>query len=230
MREKNKNTPGNYYGYGKPKQKKPIGVEKLELNRCDWVEEGIHQKYHDTEWGVPLHNDRKLFEFLLLDGAQAGLSWKTILKRRAAYKKAFDNFNPKKIADYKKSEINSLMKNKEIIRNRQKIESFVNNSQKFLEVKDEFGTFDKYIRGFVDHKITKNKFKKWEDIPATTSKSIEMSVDLKKRGFSFVGPIICYAFMQTVGMVNDHITSCFRYKELQNQRLSNKLGFIILEN
>ena len=189
-------------------------VEKSDLNRCDWVQEGIHQKYHDTEWGVPLHNDRKLFEFLLLDGAQAGLSWKTILKRRTEYKKAFDNFNAKKIAEYKKSDINSLMKNEGILRNKQKIESFVNNAQKFLEVKDDFKTFDRYIWGFVDYKTTRNKFKNWQEIPATSVKSIEMSKDLKKRGFSFVGPTICYAFMQTVGMVNDHVTCCFRYKQV----------------
>jgi len=178
--------------------------------------EGIHQKYHDTEWGVPLHNDRKLFEFLLLDGAQAGLSWKTILKRRHAYRKAFDKFDAKKIAEYKKSDINSLMKNDGILRNRLKIESFVNNANKFLEIKDEFGTFDKYVWQFVNYKTIQNKFRTWKDIPAVTTESEAMSKDLKKRGFTFAGPTICYAFMQTVGMTNDHIVKCFRHKILQN--------------
>lgn len=186
------------------------------MKRCDWVIEGIHQKYHDTEWGVPLHNDKKLFEFLLLDGAQAGLSWKAVLNKRQAYRKAFDKFNAKKIAEYKKGDINSLIKNDGIIRNRLKIESFVNNAQRFLETKDEFGTFDEYIWQFVNHRTIQNKFRTWSDIPAMTKESELMSKDLKKRGFTFVGPTICYAFMQTVGMVNDHITKCFRHKELQS--------------
>jgi DNA-3-methyladenine glycosylase I len=184
------------------------------VKRCDWVKVGIHQMYHDTEWGVPLHRDRKLFEFLLLDGAQAGLSWSTILKRRNAYRKAFDNFNPDKITQYKKGDVNSILKDDGIIRNRKKVESFVNNAKKFLEVKDEFGRFDDYIWGLVDCKTKTNKFKNWEQVPSTTKQSEMMSKDLKKRGFSFVGPTICYAFMQTVGMVNDHIVSCFRHKEV----------------
>lgn len=182
--------------------------------RCDWVKEGIHQKYHDKEWGVPLHSDRKLFEFLLLDGAQAGLSWKTILNRRDAYRKAFDQFDPEKIARYRKSDINSILKDEGIIRNRKKVESFVNNARKFLEVKDEFGKFDDYIWRFADNKTKVNKFKTWTDIPALSMESEDMSKDLKKRGFSFVGPKICYAFMQTVGMVNDHVVTCFRHKEV----------------
>lgn len=186
----------------------------MDIKRCDWVQDGIHQKYHDTEWGVPLHNDRKLFEFLLLDGAQAGLSWKTILKRRSEYRKAFDNFNPEKISQYKKGEINSLMKNEGILRNRQKIQSFVNNAQKFLEVKDEFGTFDKYIWSFVGNKTVKNRFRSWNEIPATSKESVNMSKDLKEKGFTFVGPTICYAFMQTVGMVNDHLIDCFRRNQV----------------
>jgi len=184
------------------------------ITRCDWVKEGIHQKYHDTEWGVPLHNDRKLFEFLLLDGAQAGLSWFTILKRRPAYRKAFDNFNPEKISQYKKSDINSILKDEGIIRNRKKVESFVNNAKKFLEVKDGFGKFDDYIWGLVDNKIKVNKFINWKQIPAISKQSELMSKDLKKRGFTFVGPTICYAFMQTVGMVNDHVITCFRHDEV----------------
>jgi DNA-3-methyladenine glycosylase I len=187
------------------------------IKRCDWVKEGIHQKYHDTEWGVPIHDDGKLFEFLLLDGAQAGLSWMTILKRRSAYCKAFDMFDPEKIARYHKNDVDSLLKDEGIIRNRKKVESFVNNARKFLEVKDEFRKFDHYIWGFVGNKTRVNKFKTWDDIPAVSRESKEMSEDLKKRGFTFVGPKICYAFMQTVGMVNDHIVSCFRHKEVQQK-------------
>jgi DNA-3-methyladenine glycosylase I len=186
------------------------------ISRCDWVKEGIHQKYHDTEWGVALHKDRKLLEFLLLDGAQAGLSWFTILKRRRAYRKVFDNFNPEKISLYKKGDINSILKDKEIIRNRKKVESFVNNAKRFLEVKDEFGSFDEYIWGLVDNKTKVNRFKNWGQIPAVTKQSEMMSKDLKSRGFSFVGPTICYAFMQTVGMVNDHVVSCFRHDEVNS--------------
>jgi DNA-3-methyladenine glycosylase I len=184
--------------------------------RCDWVKEGIHQKYHDTEWGVPLHKDRKLFEFLLLDGAQAGLSWFTILKRRNAYRKVFDNFNPEKIAMYKKGDVNSILKDERIIRNRKKVESFVNNAKRFLEVKDEYVKFDDYIWGLVNNKIKVNSFKNWDQIPATSKTSELMSKDLKKRGFSFVGPTICYAFMQTVGMVNDHMITCFRHDEINS--------------
>ncbi len=184
------------------------------VNRCDWVKDGIHQKYHDKEWGVPLHNDQKLFEFLLLDGAQAGLSWITILKRRSAYRKAFDNFNPEKIASYKKGDVNAILKDDGIIRNRKKVESFVNNARKFLEVKDEFKTFDEYIWQFVDYKTKVNNFRTWREIPAVSSESEAMSGNLKKRGFTFVGPTICYAFMQSVGMVNDHIVTCFRHKQI----------------
>jgi len=184
------------------------------MKRCDWVKEGVHQKYHDTEWGVPLHNDRKLFEFLLLDGAQAGLSWFTILKRRSAYRKAFDNFNAEKIACYKKGDVNSILKDDSIVRNRKKVESFVNNAKRFLEVKDEFGKFDDYVWGLVNHRTKVNKFKSWNQIPAKTKSSELMSSDLKRRGFTFVGPTICYAFMQTVGMVNDHTVICFRHNEV----------------
>lgn len=185
------------------------------VNRCDWVRDGVHQKYHDTEWGVPMHNDRKLFEFLLLDGAQAGLSWITILQRRSAYRKAFDNFDPEKIACYKKTDVNAILKDERIIRNRKKVESFVNNAKRFLEVKDEFETFDEYIWQFVGCKTKINKFKTWSEIPAVSKESESMSRDLKRRGFTFVGPTICYAFMQSVGMVNDHTVRCFRHKELR---------------
>lgn len=184
------------------------------MKRCDWASDGILQKYHDEEWGVPLHSDRRLLEFLLLDGAQAGLSWVTILKKRSAYRKAFDRFDPEKIASYKKSNVASLMKNSQIVRNRKKIESFINNAEKFLKVKDEFGTFDEYIWGFVNKSTIQNKFKVWTDVPPFSEESIRMSKDLKRRGFTFVGPTICYAFMQAAGLVNDHIVACYRYKQL----------------
>ena len=180
------------------------------VKRCEWAIGDLLQKYHDREWGVPLHSDRKLFEFLILDGAQAGLSWSTILKKRAAYRKAFDRFDPKKIALYTGTDVRRLLKNKGIVRNRQKIESAINNAKYFLEVKTEFGSFDKYIWEFVEHRTITNRYKRWSDIPPYSDESESMSKDLKKRGFSFVGPIICYAVMQSAGMVNDHITSCFR--------------------
>ena len=184
--------------------------------RCGWATNELLQKYHDKEWGVPLHQDRKLFEFLLLDGAQAGLSWSTILGRRKSYRKAFNSFNPKKISMYTASDISRLLRDNGIIRNGQKIKSAINNAKRFLEVVDEFGTFDKYIWSFVDYKTITNRYQKWKNIPPFSSESQNMSYDLKKRGFSFVGPTICYAFMQSAGMVNDHTTSCFRYHELKN--------------
>ena len=182
--------------------------------RCDWVKDGIHKKYHDTEWGVPLHRDRKLFEFLLLGGAQAGLSWITVLKRRNGYRKVFDNFNPEKIAEYKKGDVDSILKDERIIRNRKKVESFVNNAKQFLQIRDTFSSFDKYMWKFVHYKTITNRQRKWSDIPPTSSESVEMSNDLKRNGFTFVGPTICYAFMQSTGMVNDHIVSCFRHDEV----------------
>ena len=187
----------------------------MNKTRCQWVRNGIHQRYHDAEWGVPLHDDRKLFEFLLLDGAQAGLSWATILYRRPAYRKAFERFNPDKISRYTKSDVDSILKDPGIIRNRKKVESFVNNAKRFLEIKDEFGTFDKYIWQFVNYKTAVNRYRNWNEIPSTSRESEEMSRDLKKRGFTFVGPTICYAFMQSVGMFNDHVVTCFRHKELR---------------
>jgi len=184
------------------------------MRRCDWVYDDIHIKYHDTEWGVPLHNDRKLFEFLVLDGMQSGLSWKIVLNKRESFRKAFDNFNPKKISQYTKKDVAKLLEDKGIIRNRRKIESVINNAEKFLETKKEFKTFDSYVWSFVNYKTKKHSFKQWSDIPAITPESESMSKDMKKRGFTFVGPTICYAFMQTVGMVNDHLVTCFRRKEL----------------
>ena len=181
--------------------------------RCEWATEEPNLSYHDKEWGRPEHNDQKLFEFLILEGAQAGLSWITILKRREGYRKAFSNFDAKKVAKYNQKQIAKLIKDESIIRNRLKITSAVNNAKHFLKVKQEFGTFDKYIWSFVDHKPIKNKFKKLSDLPAFTLISEKMSKDLKKRGFNFVGPTICYALMQAIGMVNDHTSGCFRYQK-----------------
>lgn len=184
------------------------------MKKCPWPSNSLMEKYHDEEWGVPLHNDRKLFEFLTLEGAQAGLSWQTILNKRTNYRRAFANFDPKKVAKFTKRDVNKLLKDEGIIRNRLKIESTINNAQRFLEVKKEFGTFDKYMWGFVDGKPIKNKWRSMSQIPAKTKISDIMSKDLKKRGFKFVGSTICYAHMQATGMVNDHITSCFRYKQV----------------
>jgi len=181
--------------------------------RCEWATEEPNLSYHDKEWGIPEHDDQKLFEFLILEGAQAGLSWVTILKRREGYRKAFSNFDAKKVAKYNQTQIAKLIKDESIIRNRLKINSAVNNAKQFLKVQQEFGTFDKYIWSFVDHKPIKNKFKKLSDIPAFTLISEKMSEDLKKRGFNFVGPTICYALMQAIGMVNDHTSECFRYQK-----------------
>lgn len=170
-------------------------------------------EYHDTEWGVPLHDDRKLFEFLLLDNAQAGLSWQTILNKRENYRKAFDNFDPNKIARYNQRKIDSLLNNPGIVRNRLKVRSAITNAQIFLEVQDEYGSFDKYIWQFVNGTAINNKLKTLNDIPATSPESEAMSKVLKKRGFKFVGPTICYAFMQAAGLVNDHLVSCFRHDQ-----------------
>jgi DNA-3-methyladenine glycosylase I len=186
-----------------------------EVRRCQWsVSEPIYIKYHDKEWGVPVHSDRKLFEMIVLDGAQAGLSWLTILKKRNNYRKAFDNFDPKKVAKYDKRKIAQLLQDDGIVRNKLKIESAITNAQAFLKVKAEFGTFDKYIWQFVNGKTIINSWKALKEIPAFTKESDAMSKDLKSRGFKFVGSTICYAFMQAAGLVNDHTIDCFRYKEL----------------
>ena len=184
------------------------------MSRCSWVSDDIHIKYHDTEWGVPLHDDKKLFEFLILDGMQSGLSWKIILNKRSSFKKAFNNFDPKKISKYTKKDVDRLLLDKGIIRNRKKIESIINNSIKFLETKKAFKTFDSYIWSFSNYETKKNRFQKWSEIPTFSKESEKMSIDMKTRGFTFVGPIVCYAFMQTVGLVNDHIMTCFRYDEV----------------
>lgn len=183
--------------------------------RCAWAgTDPIYVEYHDTEWGIPLHDDRKLFEFLLLDGFQAGLSWITILKKRSNYRKAFDHFEPGKMAAYDLYKVKELLANKGIIRNRLKIEAASQNAKSFLAVQKEFGSFDKYIWQFTGSQTIKNAWKTMAEIPAQTKESVAMSNDLKKRGFKFVGPTICYAFMQAAGMVNDHIVDCFRYSQV----------------
>jgi DNA-3-methyladenine glycosylase I len=184
--------------------------------RCPWCEvNGRMIAYHDREWGVPVHDDRKLFEFMVLDAFQAGLSWSTILDKRGNFKKAFDNFDPKKIARYDKRKVARLLKDAGIIRNRQKIEAAIANARAFLEVKRELGSFDKFIWQFVGGKPRQNRFTTMRRIPPNTKQSDAMSRELKKRGFKFVGSTICYAFMQAAGMVNDHVTSCFRYPHVR---------------
>ena len=185
------------------------------VNRCRWAEhDNLMSKYHDDEWGLPAHDDHVLFEFLILEGAQAGLSWSTILKKRENFRKAFDNFDYNKIANYDEQKVEELLINKGIIRNRLKIESVIANAKVFLEVQKEFGTFDKYIWQFVNNQPQINEFKTMEELPSKTEQSEQMSKDLKKKGFKFIGPTICYAFMQAVGMVNDHVQDCFRYEEI----------------
>ena len=180
--------------------------------RCEWAgTDPLYIDYHDKEWGVPVHDDRKFFEMLILEGAQAGLSWITILKKRENYKNTFDNFEPEKIAKYKTVKIKNLLSNSGIVRNRLKINAAVTNAKAFLEIQKEFGSFNKYIWDFVEGKPIKNKWKHLKDIPALTPLSNTISKDLKKRGFKFVGSTICYSFMQAVGMVNDHVVNCFRY-------------------
>ena len=181
--------------------------------RCDWAKDEPNTTYHDNEWGTPLHDDQKLFEFLILEGAQAGLSWVTILKRRDGYGKAFSDFDAKKVSKYTQKRVEKLLKDDSIIRNKLKINSAINNAKSFLKIQDEFGSFDKYIWGFVNHKPIKNKFKKYSEIPATSEISEKLSQDLKKRGFNFVGPTICYALMQAIGMVNDHTSNCYLYSK-----------------
>jgi len=191
------------------------------VNRCRWAGNDDQMiSYHDLEWGTPIHDDQLLFEFLVLEGAQAGLSWSTILKKRENYRKAFDNFNYNKVAKYVEQKVEKLMENRGIIRNRLKIEAFITNAKAFLKVQNEFGSFDKYIWQFVNHKSIDNKFKELSELPSKTEQSEQMSKDLKKRGFKFVGPTICYAFMQAVGMVNDHVQNCYRYEEIK--KLANQ--------
>ncbi|HLC63227.1 MAG TPA: DNA-3-methyladenine glycosylase I [Candidatus Nanoarchaeia archaeon] len=183
------------------------------VKRCAWAEKESMHKYHDEEWGVPNHDDKKHFEFLILEGAQAGLSWETILKRRLGYKKAFSDFDVGKIAKYNEKDVERLMNDSGIIRNRLKITSAIKNAKEFLKTQKEFGSFDAYLWSFVNGKPVKNNFKSLKEIPAKTELSDKLSKDLKQRGFSFVGSTIMYAHLQAVGIVNDHLIDCFRRKE-----------------
>ncbi|MEK7579540.1 MAG: DNA-3-methyladenine glycosylase I [Patescibacteria group bacterium] len=188
--------------------------------RCPWVKDGdaLYKKYHDTEWGVPVHNDKKMFEFLVLESAQAGLSWITVLRKRENYRKAFAGFDPKRVSQFGKREISVLLKNAGIIRNRAKIEAAINNAIRFLEVQKEFGTFSKYIWQFVGNKQKINKLKKHSDYKPKSKESDALAMDLKKRGFKFLGSTTLYAHMQATGMVNDHVVDCFRYKAVGKRR------------
>lgn len=185
--------------------------------KCEWAKNQFEQyeKYHDTEWGVPVHDDKVHFEFLILEGAQAGLSWATILKRRAGYRKAFANFNVQKVAKFSQEKVNEILQDPGVIRNKLKINSVINNAQKFIEIQNEFGSFDQYIWGFVSGSPIVNYWKNIDAVPATTKESDALSKDLKKRGFKFCGSTIVYAHMQACGLVNDHTTGCYRFKEIQ---------------
>lgn len=184
--------------------------------RCDWGKSNdLMKKYHDEEWGVPLHDDNKLFEFFVLEGFQAGLSWQIVLNKRENFRKAFDDFNPEIVAKYGEDKLTELIQDKSIIRNKMKITATVNNAKRFLEVQKKFGSFDKYIWGFVNHKPIVNTFSSMSELPAKTELSNKISIDLKKRGFKFVGSTVTYAHMQATGMVNDHLVDCFRFKEVQ---------------
>jgi DNA-3-methyladenine glycosylase I len=186
------------------------------IKRCAWAgDDALYQQYHDTEWGVPVHDDRRLFEFLILEGAQAGLSWITILRKRENYRAAFDNFDPAHIARYDTGKIASLLQDPGIVRNRLKVAAAITNAQKFLDVQQEFGSFDAFIWRFVDGAPKQNKWRSLANIPASTPESDALSKELKRRGFKFVGSTICYAHMQATGMVNDHTMNCFRHKELR---------------
>jgi DNA-3-methyladenine glycosylase I len=184
--------------------------------RCEWADsdDPLLVAYHDEEWGTPSHDDRHLFEFVTLEGAQAGLSWMTILRKREGYRSAFEGFDPARVARFSPRKIEGLLKDPTIVRNRLKVESTVNNAQRLLEVQREFGSFDAYIWQFVDGAPIAGRRRKLGDLPSETPESTAMSKDLKRRGFRFIGPTVCYAFMQATGMVNDHVTSCFRYREL----------------
>ena len=190
----------------------------IEMNpRCDWAKEQIEIDYHDNEWGVPLHNDRKLFEFLVLEAMQAGLSWRIILNKRQEFRKAFDNFQVEQIANYDIVKINELCSNPFIIRNKKKIEATIINANAFVRIQKEFGSFDTYIWNFVRYKPIQNSWKTYKDVPSTSQESDLICKDLRNRGFRFVGSKICYSMMQAIGMINDHTISCFRYMELRKK-------------
>jgi DNA-3-methyladenine glycosylase I len=189
------------------------------LKRCEWVDEPslkdpLMTRYHDTEWGVPLHDDRRLFEFLVLEGMQAGLSWRTILRKREGFRRAFHDFDPEVVARYGKKDIGRLMADAGIIRNRLKIEAAVNNARRFLEIQKELGSFDRYIWGFIGGRTIRHRFRSIDELPASTPESDRISLDMKARGFKFVGSTIIYAHMQATGMVNDHVVGCFRYRQV----------------
>lgn len=185
--------------------------------RCEWSNYNkLMKEYHDNEWGVPNHDDESLFEFLILEGIQAGLSWNTILQKRENYRRAFDNFNYNEIALYQEEKIEELMNNSGIVRNKLKINAAITNAKIYIKIQKDFGSFDKYIWQFVNYTPIIHKFRTLSEIPSQTKKSEQMSKDLKKRGFKFIGPTICYAFMQAVGMVNDHIIDCYRYNEINH--------------
>jgi len=190
---------------------------EMAKKRCSWAgsDDPLYRDYHDKEWGTPVHDDRKLFEFLVLEGAQAGLSWSTILRKRENYGRVFAGFDPKKVAAFDKRKIKKLLADPGIVRNRLKIESAISNAKALLEVQKAFGSFDSYIWSFVSGEPIRNKWRSPAEIPAVTSEAKRMSADLRKRGFRFVGPTICYAYMQAVGMVNDHVVNCFRYSKIR---------------
>jgi DNA-3-methyladenine glycosylase I len=191
-----------------------MSVSEKPVIRCAWARNALNIPYHDEEWGVPLHDDRQLFEFLVLEGAQAGLSWDIILRKRERYREVFDGFDPEKVARYGKRKVQALLKDAGIIRNRMKIAAAIGNARAFLKVQEEFGTFDAYIWRFVGGRPKQNAWSALKQVPARTAESDALSKDLKKRGFGFVGSTICYAHMQATGMVNDHLVSCFRYREV----------------
>jgi DNA-3-methyladenine glycosylase I len=188
--------------------------ERRQLQRCGWADVEISVDYHDCEWGVPVHDDRLLFEFLSLEGAQAGLSWTTILRKRDAYREAFDHFDPRVVASYDQHKVEELLANPGIVRNRLKIRAAIRNAQAFLALQRDFGSFDAYVWRFVDGRARKNAWRTHHEVPARTPESDALSKDLQRHGFTFVGSTICYAFMQAVGMVNDHLVDCFRYTEI----------------
>lgn len=190
-----------------------MAIDKATV-RCSWAGGPLMLAYHDKEWGVPVHDDRTLFEFLMLEGAQAGLSWETILKKRENYRRAFDNFDAARIARYSERDVERLLADAGIVRNRLKVAATVNNAQRTLEVREEFGSFEEYIWRFVGGRPIKNSFRAVSEVPSKTEESEAMSAELRRRGFKFIGSTICYAFMQAVGMVNDHTADCFRYAEV----------------
>jgi DNA-3-methyladenine glycosylase I len=188
--------------------------DRRQVRRCSWADTEVHFDYHDREWGVPVHDDRRLFEFLILEGAQAGLSWTTILRKRDSYRAAFNHFDPRVVASYDQRQVDELLANPGIVRNRLKIRAAIRNAQAFLAVQRDCGSFDAYVWRFVDGRPRKNAWRTQHEVPARSAESDALSKDLQRRGFTFVGSTICYAFMQAVGLVNDHLVECFRYTEI----------------